>query len=44
MTNRNQDNKDDSVTFQRRFKRALYAFALVEFLVIAFAVYYKVRH
>ena len=44
MSNNNQDNKDDSVNFQRRFKRALYAFALVELLVTAFAVYYKVRH
>ena len=44
MPKRNQDNREDWVTSQRRFKRALYAFALVEFLVTAFAVYYKVRH
>ena len=42
MSTRNQD--DEWVTFQRGFKRALYVFALVEFLVTAFAVYYKIRH
>ena len=28
--------------FNRRFKYAVIAFAIIEFIVIAFAVYYKV--
>lgn len=44
MPMRDENLDHDSVTFQRRFKRALYVFAIVEFLVTAFAVYYKLRH
>ena len=44
MTNRNPDIDHESTSFQRRFKRALYVFALVEFLVTGFIIIYKVRH
>lgn len=44
MIERNDDVDPESVMFQRRFKRALYAFAIVEFVMIALAVYYKIRH
>jgi large-conductance mechanosensitive channel len=33
----------DSAAFNRRFKYALIAYAIVEFIVIALVVFYKVR-
>ena len=35
-------HKDEKAAFDRRFKRAVIAFAVVEFIVIAFSVYYKI--
>jgi hypothetical protein len=36
----NQD--EDSAAFNRRFKYAVIAYAVIEFIAIVFAVYYKV--
>jgi len=38
------NSADESATLNRRFKLALYGFAVVEFLVTAFVVIYKFRH
>jgi hypothetical protein len=38
------NSTDDSVTFKRRFKLALFGFAIVEFIVTAFVVIYKFRY
>ena len=40
----NNNSPDDSATFKRRFKFALFGFALVEFVVTALVVIYKFRH
>jgi hypothetical protein len=40
----NNNSTDDSATFKRRFKLALFGFALVEFVVTAFVVIYKFSH
>lgn len=32
---------EDSVAFNRRFKYAVIAYAIIEFIAIAFVVYYK---
>jgi hypothetical protein len=40
----NNNSTDDAATFRRRFKLALFGFAIVEFIVTAFVVIYKVRH
>jgi hypothetical protein len=33
---------EDRAAFDRRFKRAVIAFAVVEFIVMALSIYYKV--
>ena len=38
-----QESLEESVTFKRRFKRALIVFAIVEFIVTAFAVFYAMQ-
>ena len=38
-----QENLEDSVRFKRRFKRALIAFAIVEFVVTAVGVFYAMH-
>ena len=40
----NNNSADDSATFKRRFKLALFGFAIVEFVVTAFVVIYKFKH
>jgi hypothetical protein len=40
LTNHN-DERD--AAFKRHFKYALYAFAVVEFIMIVVAIYYKVK-
>jgi len=41
MTEKNEDKteSEDSAAFNRRFKYAVIAFAIVEFIVIAYIVY-----
>ena len=38
-----QNTSDDSVRFNRNFKRALIVFAIVEFIVTAVGLYYYVQ-
>jgi large-conductance mechanosensitive channel len=38
----NLSQQEDSAAFNRRFKYAIVAFSLIEFIVIALAVFYKV--
>jgi hypothetical protein len=38
-----QENLEESITFKRRFKRALIVLAIVEFIVTAFGVYYAMH-
>ena len=38
-----QENLEESVTFNRRFKRALIVLAIIEFIVTAFGVYYAMH-
>jgi hypothetical protein len=37
-----ESHGDDTVTFNKRFKRALIVFAMIEFIVIASVFVYKV--
>jgi hypothetical protein len=39
----NETNSEETVRFKRRFRIAIIAFAVVEFIVIAFVVSYVVR-
>lgn len=39
--NGDESQDEDSATFNRRFKCALIAFAIIEFVAISFVVYYK---
>ena len=38
-----QNTSDDTVKFNRNFKRALIVFAIVEFIVTAVGLYYYVQ-
>ena len=40
--NSNANSREDDLAFRRRIKYAMYAFAIVEFLVTAIIVYQKV--
>ena len=44
MLAKSKDERDheDSAAFNRQFKYAVIAYAIVEFIAIAFVVYYKV--
>ncbi len=37
----NQIQDEDSSSFNRRFKYAVYAYAIIEFIALALVVYYK---
>lgn len=39
--NREQVQEEDSNAFKRRFKYAVYAYAIIEFVALAIVVYYK---
>ena len=38
---RDESQYEDSAAFNRRFKYAVIAYAIIEFIAIAFVVYYK---
>jgi hypothetical protein len=39
--NGDESQYEDSATFNRRFKYTVIAYAIIEFIAIAFVVYYK---
>lgn len=40
-TNLTQDREDDEVAFNRRFKYAIHAYAVIEFVAFLLLFYYK---
>ena len=43
MPKESDSQDEESAAFNRRFKSAIIVYAIVEFIVIAFVVYYKVK-
>ena len=44
LKNEEQSQNEDSTAFNRLFKCAVIAYALIEFIVIVVAIYYKISH
>ncbi|HKS39858.1 MAG TPA: hypothetical protein VJX74_04540 [Blastocatellia bacterium] len=42
LNSEDQNQTEDSTAFNRLFKCAVIVYAIIEFIVIAFAVYYKI--
>jgi large-conductance mechanosensitive channel len=42
LNNEEQSRNEDSDGFNRLFKCAVIVYAIIEFIVIAFAIYYKI--